>query len=138
MSTPAIRAGLAYFSVVFATGFALGTLRVLWLVPRLGERLAELAETPLMLLVSLLAARWVVRRFAVPDASMPRLQVGLLALALLVCCELTVVLAIRGLTFTEYLETRDPVSGTVYLASLALFAVLPALVGREERAAGNR
>lgn len=138
MSAPVIRAGLAYFSVVFAAGFLLGMLRVLWVVPRLGERWAELAETPLMLLVSLLAARWVVRRFAVPDSSMPRLQVGLLALALLVCCELTVVLAMRGLTFTEYLETRDPVSGTAYLASLVLFAVLPALIGRGSPAARNR
>jgi hypothetical protein len=34
---------------VFGTGFVLGPIRVLWAVPRLGERVAELMEAPLML-----------------------------------------------------------------------------------------
>ena len=34
----------------------------MWLVPRLGTRIAELIETPIMLLVSVVAARWLVRR----------------------------------------------------------------------------
>ena len=44
-----LRAGVVYFAVVFATGFALGTVRTLWLAPALGERRAELLETPFML-----------------------------------------------------------------------------------------
>ena len=50
MMTRTIRGGLAYFALVFGAGFVIGVLRVAFLVPRFGERLAELAEMPLMLL----------------------------------------------------------------------------------------
>jgi len=137
MRAATVRAGLAYFGLVFAAGFLLGALRVLWLAPRVGERAAELAETPLMLAVSLLAARWVVRRFQVPATAAARLRVGVLALALLLSCELTVVLALRGLSFGEYLATRDPLSGAVYLASLLVFAAMPWLLARPGRVPGG-
>lgn len=120
----ALPAALAYFALVFATGFALGTVRVLWLLPRLGERWAELAELPVMLGASALAARWIVDRFRLVAAEQ-RLATGLLAFVLLVGFELTVVLAMRGLTLVDYLASRDPVSGTAYVAALAIFAMLP-------------
>ena len=115
---------LAYFGIVFGMGFVLGPVRVLWLVPRVGERWAELIEAPVMLTVIVLAARWLVRRFPA-DRRISYLWWGLGALALVIAAELTVVLALRGLTLSEYLTTRDPVAGGVYLANLALFAIMP-------------
>src|SRR6185503_11470140 len=47
-SVRAFYAGLLYFSGVFAAGFLLGAVRVLWAGPRIGERAAELLEVPLM------------------------------------------------------------------------------------------
>jgi hypothetical protein len=123
-----IRAALCYFAVVFAAGFALGVARVAWWAPRIGERSAELAEMPLMLVIIVLAARWVDRRFLSSAAAGSRLATGLLALALLLSLEMTVVLALRGLTLATYLASRDPVSGAAYLASLLLFALMPALL----------
>ncbi|HVA00273.1 MAG TPA: hypothetical protein VMV34_01325 [Terriglobia bacterium] len=79
-----LKAGGLYFALVFAAGFVLGTLRVLWIVPRLGARTAEL----------------------------------------------TVVLALRGLTLREYLASRDPVAGSVYVIMLGIFAVMPLFVAR--------
>ena len=128
MSARVLRAGLTYFILVFAAGFALGVVRVGWAVGRFGERSAELAEAPLMLVVVFLAARWVVRRFGLPPAAGPRLGTGVLALALLLACELTIVLALRGLTLAQYVESRDPLAGTVYLLSLLLFALMPTLL----------
>ena len=127
-----LKAGALYFAVVFGAGFALGTVRVLWLVPRVGERTAELAETPLMLAVSLYAARWIVRRFVLPPVASTRLGVGLVALVLLLVMEFGFVLTLRGLTIRKYLSSLDPVSGTVYAISLALFALMPLLVSRTE------
>ena len=125
-----LKAGALYFGVVFAAGFVLGTIRVIWVVPRVGERTAELIEAPLMLVVTIVSARWVVRRFAVPPLALQRLAIGLVGLGLLLVAELVVVLLVRGLTLREYIASRDAVSGTVYLALLAIFAVMPLLVRR--------
>lgn len=52
-----LKAGALYYALVFGAGFVLGPIRVLWVVPRSGERTAELMETPIMLVVTILAAR---------------------------------------------------------------------------------
>jgi hypothetical protein len=127
MSARVLRAGFAYFFLVFSAGFAFGVVRVGWAVERFGERVAELAEAPLMLLVVFVSARRVVERFGVPLAVPPRLGVGVLALVLLLACELTVVMALRGMTPGQYLASRDPLAGAVYVVSLLLFALMPAL-----------
>jgi hypothetical protein len=137
MSRGVLRAGFTYFILVFAAGFAFGVLRVGWAVERLGERNAELIEAPLMLLVVFLAARWVVARFRLPGAIAPRLGVGFLALALLLACELMVVLALRGMSLDDYLASRDPLAGGVYVTSLLLFALMPALLLLSNRSAGS-
>ena len=41
-----LKAARLYFILVFGAGFMLGTLRVIWLVPRVGERAAERMECP--------------------------------------------------------------------------------------------
>ena len=123
-----LKAAVAYFALVFGAGFALGTIRILWIVPRLGTRMAELIEAPIMLVITIVSARWVVRRLDVPSAPSSRLGMGCVALGLLLVAEITLVQWIRGLTIREYLAGRDPVSGTVYYAMLALLAVMPLLV----------
>jgi hypothetical protein len=125
-----LKAGAVYFALVFGAGFVLGTIRVLWVVPRFGERTAELMEMPLMLAVTIFAARWTVRRLAVPPVPWRRLGTGLVALGMLLAAEFTMVLRVRGLTISEYLASQDPVSGTVFAIMLGVFAVMPLFVGR--------
>jgi hypothetical protein len=48
-----LKAGTFYFALVFGVGLVLGTVRMLWAVPRFGTRMAELMETPIMLPVAL-------------------------------------------------------------------------------------
>jgi len=64
-----LKAGVLYFAFVFGAGFVLGSIRILWIVPRLGTRIAELMETPIMFAVTIVAARWIVRRLAVPSTN---------------------------------------------------------------------
>ena len=126
-----LKVSALYFTGVFAVGFLLGAIRTLWVVPELGARVAELIEAPIMLLVVILAARTIVRR----HAELPRwgqwLAVGLVALALLLVVEFTVVLRLRDLSLSEYFATRDSVSGTVYYVLLGAFAVMPLLMFRQ-------
>lgn len=128
-----LTAAISYFGLVFGAGFALGTLRVLLVAPVVGETSAELIETPIMLVAIVLAARFVLRRFLQSTSGIARWMVGLIALASMIGAELTLVLALRGLTIQAYLESRDPVAGSVYLASLLFFAAAPALLGRHSR-----
>jgi len=124
------KAGILYFICVFGTGFILGPIRLLLVVPRLGTRMAELMEIPIMIAVIIVAARWIVRHYALPQHPYSRLGMGFLALGLLLSAEFSLVLTLRGMSIAEYLATRDPVSGTVYYLSLGLFALMPLLVGR--------
>jgi len=128
-----LKAGLVYFALVFAAGFLLGLVRVPLLVPRLGVRFAELLEMPLMLLVIVCSARYVVRRYR-PLHWRSRLLVGVIALSLLATAELLFAALLQGQTPAEYVASRDPVSGAVYLGMLLLFAAMPTWRWRTARA----
>ncbi len=58
------------------------------------------------------------------------LAIGFIALGSLLVAELLVVLGLRGLSVSEYVRTRDPVSGIVYLLMLGVFALMPWLISR--------
>ncbi len=118
-----------YFVLVLGTGFLFGMIRVPFLAPRLGERYAELLEMPFMLVAIVLAARYVVRRFALPTSLSLRLKVGFSALALSVLTELLLAAVLQGRPLVQFIASRDPVSGSVYLVMLLLFALMPSILG---------
>lgn len=122
---PIISAGLTYFLWVFGAGFALAFLRIPFLVPAFGVRTAELMEVAAMLVFIAWTSRRLVRRH--PALSRRgRLAAGGLALACLVAAELGVAYALDPRSIAAYVASRDPVSGSAYLASLVLFALAPA------------
>jgi|7_EtaG_2_1085326.scaffolds.fasta_scaffold66245_2 hypothetical protein len=125
-----IKPALIYFILIFATGFALALIRIPFLVPRLGERWAELVELPFMVLASFLVARWLVQRFGLVTV-MQCIGTGLPALLMMLSAELAV-MRVQGQSLGEYLAGRDPVSGIAYLFSLLLFAAMPLLVRQHE------
>ncbi len=127
-----LRAAILYFLAVFTAGFALGVLRVLFVVKFLGERTAELIEQPIMLIVIVLAARRVIGRVQQPTPA-NCMAIGFIALILLVTLEFTVVLWVRGLNISDYIYNRDRLSGIAYLLMLAAFAMMPVIVARTYR-----
>jgi hypothetical protein len=131
-------AGLAYFAIVLGTGFVLGVFRVPFLVPRIGERWAELAEMPIMAVVIFLAAGYILRRF--PDIRSPgrSLAAGFLALALTVCAELGLAVALQDRALSEFIDSRDKVSGSVYLLLLLVFAIMPRLRLQQDARAATK
>jgi hypothetical protein len=102
-----LKAGMLYFVFVFGAGFLLGPIRILWVVPRLGTRVAELLEAPIMFVITIVAARQIVRRLAVPLKPSSRLGMGGIALGLMLIAEFTLVLPARLLTTPcEFLRLR--------------------------------
>jgi hypothetical protein len=116
-----------YFAIVLGTGFVLGVFRVPILVPRIGERWAELAEMPIMAAVIFFAAGYILRRF--PEICLPvrSLVAGFLALAFSVAAELGLAVLLQDRTLAEFISSRDKISGSVYIALLLAFAIMPRL-----------
>jgi hypothetical protein len=124
-----LKAGAAYFGIVFGAGFLLGCIRVPLIVPWLGVRAAELLEMPIQLVVIVLAARFVVRRFSLASQAHMRLSVGLIALGLAVAAELLLARAASSESIGAYIAGRDWVSGGAFLLVLGIFAIMPLLTG---------
>lgn len=127
------KAALAYWGAIFAAGFVLGTVRVLWLAPTVGEVRAVLIELPVMLAASWLAAKWLVRRFGIRSAGQA-LAMGALAFALLMASEAGLALMIgEGLSVWLGAMTRIP--GALGLAGQVAFAVMPVVAKKLDSAA---
>ena len=124
---PMIRASFLYFALVMGAGFLLGSVRVLFVVPHLGERWAELAEMPIMAMVIVVAAGYILRRYPEVQTRGRALVVGFTALALSVSAELVLAVVLQSQSLSEYLASRDKISGSVYLVMLVAFALMPRL-----------
>lgn len=125
-----VKAGVAYFAVVFAAGFVLGTIRTLFLAPHVGPLAAVLVELPLMLAVAWVVCGWLVRRLAVGDAWSGRLLMGIVAFVLLLAAELALSLLLFGGTVTGFLAALGTPEGAAGLAGQVVFAAMPLLVRR--------
>lgn len=128
-----VKATTAYFLLVFGAGFVLGAARVLLVVPRVGERAAELLEMPLMFAVIGLSARWLVRRISLPGGTGAWLKAGLAAAALVVTADLIVGVGLRGMSVRQVFLERDPVSGVAYYTMIAVYAAAPWVVASLRR-----
>lgn len=122
-----IRSGFLYFALVFGAGFLLGMVRVPLLVPKVGERWAELAEMPIMAVVIFFSAGYIMKRYPDVRSHWRALIVGLFALALTVSAELGLAVVLQDQALAEYIASRDKISGSVYLALLVVFAFMPRL-----------
>jgi hypothetical protein len=117
-------AGLAYWAVVFALGFVLGTLRVLWLAPLVGLIPATLLELPIILGASWLASGWLVRRFAIVGSG-EALAVGALAFAILMAAECALAGMLAGQSPAQWLAGLRQPHALVGLAGQIVFALMP-------------
>ena len=126
----AIRAGLAYFALVFALGFGLGVLRVTLVIPRIGETAAVLLEAPVLLTLAWCVCRRLVAALAVPETLGARLLMGALAFAVLMLAELALAMLLFGRTPAEHLDSYRRLPALIGLAAQLLFAAFPLLQRR--------
>jgi hypothetical protein len=120
-----LKAGVAYFGIVFAAGFVLGTLRILVVAPAIGTTAAVLVELPVMLAISWIACRRMIRRFSVSDDWAVRLVMGAVAFALLMVAEWVLGIAAFGRTVAEQIAAYGTPDGMIGFVGQAIFAVFP-------------
>ena len=84
----------------------------------------------IMFVVIVLAARYVVRRFILPPSPSVRLLVGFTALVMSVLVAPLMAATLQDLSVGQYIASRVPVSGSVYLLVLLLFALMPYILAR--------
>lgn len=122
-----LKAGLAYFAIMFATGFVLGALRVSLVAPRLGELGAVLIELPLMLAASWFVCRRLTAIMAVPARVADRLAMGGLAFVLLMITELALAGPLFGRSISQSLAAMATDAGLLGLSGQILFGLVPLL-----------
>ncbi|MDP5102790.1 MAG: hypothetical protein NWP98_02585 [Erythrobacter sp.] len=119
-----LRAAIAYWAMVFALGFVLGTIRVTWVVPLVGLMPATALELPIILAASWFAAGWLVRRFAIVSAG-EALTIGALAFATLMAAECALAAALMGQAPAQWLADLRQPHALLGLAGQVVFALMP-------------
>lgn len=127
----ALHAAGYYFAIVFAIGFALGTVRTFAIAPLTGETFAVAIELPVMLLASWIVCGWAIRRYQVAYILMPRLAMGVAAFGLLMGAELLVSMLIAGRSVTEHLAHYQTAPSLLGLCGQLAFALFPLLRQRD-------
>ena len=122
-----IRAGVLYFVAVFGIGFLLGTVRILVLIPRLGELVSTFIELPIILSVAWLVSDFLTHRFNVPSEWRVRLSMGIIAFGLLMAAELGLSVWLFGSTVEGYFAAYQSLPKIIGLAGQAAFALIPLL-----------
>ncbi|UYV16174.1 hypothetical protein [Porphyrobacter sp. ULC335] len=117
-------AGAAYWAIVFALGFVLGTLRVLWVAPAIGLLPATMLELPVILTASWFAAGWLVRRFAIASRG-EALAAGALAFAILMAAECALASVLTGQSPAQWLAGPRQPHALLGLAGQVVFALMP-------------
>lgn len=129
----ALIAGFVYFLTLFALGFALGTVRVVYVAPRFGQISATVAEVPVLLVAAGFACRWTVGYWQVSHAMTIRWAMVLWFLALLFAFETFLGAALFGRTATDQWAALTTPAGLLGLSAQIIAALLPVLFCRRER-----
>jgi hypothetical protein len=123
----AIRAGFLYFVAVFGIGFLLGTIRVLVLIPMLGELVSTLIELPVILGAAWLVSARLTDWLHVASEGWAPLTMGGIAFGLLMVAELGLSVWLFGGTVQEHFAGYLSLPQAVGLAGQAAFALFPLL-----------
>lgn len=120
-------AGIAYFSIVFAIGFVLGTIRYVAAQYGWSESRMVFAEIPIMLAASWVLSGELVPRFSVPQQVGARVAMGGVAFALLMVAEVGVSILAFERTVLEHVRSYGSSRGMVGLLGQIAFALIPVM-----------
>ena len=120
-----LTAGAAYFAIVFAIGFVLGTIRTLWVSSHIGELRAVIIELPIILAASWLVCGWIISRTSLSYKLAERAIMGAVAFALLMTAEISLSVFAFGNDWSEHLAKIASTVGAIGLLGQLTFAAMP-------------
>jgi hypothetical protein len=118
------KAGSAYFAIIFSLGFILGTIRVLAVIPRIGEFAATLLEVPVILAASWFVSGWLIKKMQIAPDTASRLLMGAVAFGLTMIAE-PLLGPLFGRPFAEQWLALQRPAGLAGLAAQVLFGLMP-------------
>ncbi|GLR23966.1 MULTISPECIES: hypothetical protein [Alphaproteobacteria] len=127
----ALIASTIFFLALFALGFALGTVRVIFIAPRVGQLAAVAAEVPIMVIAGFFACRWTLKHCRVPGTLVIRWVMAAWFLGLLFAFETVLGAALFGLTAAEQLAALMTPTGLLGLSAQIIAALFPLVVDRK-------
>lgn len=122
--TRALIAATVYFLGLFALGFVLGTIRVVFITPSLGEFAAILIEAPIMLIAAYFGCRWTLRRWKVSNRLNTRWAMVFWFLAMLFLFETLLGKMLFGRTLTDQWSAYGTSAGLIGLFAQLIAALL--------------
>ena len=135
----ALKAGVAYFTLVFALGFVFGMARMIAMsrFPFLTRMDAVLLELPVILAASWLICAMLIRRLAVREI-FERAIMGAAAFALLLVAETALGVVLAGETLAGHFALYREPAHALGLAGQAVFALMPLVAGGGPAPSRNR
>lgn len=130
LASRAAQAGMLYCTVVFAAGFVLSVIRLVWVAPLSGEFVGVLLEAPVLLAIAWSACGWVAERLDVSQPFLDRLVMGGVALVVLVCAEAIAAVLAGGHSLGEFSLRHGQSAVLLGLLAQLAFAVFPLLQRR--------
>lgn len=127
MNRRAIGAGAVYFLAVFAAGFVIGAIRVLWVAPRTGALAAVALELPVMLAIAWVVTGLLLPRFLPGAGLAERATMGLVAFSLLLPAEIALGVWGFGQSLAMVMGGFATAPGALGLFGQVLFAAIPAI-----------
>jgi hypothetical protein len=135
----ALKAGISYFTIIFAIGFIFGVIRVIALSPYLSETLAVVIELPFILAMSWSVCSRLILKLQVSSTWTPRILMGSLAFGLLMAAEIALSVFGFDRTIAEHFQNYWRLEGMLGLIGQLLFALFPVIQRQPSagRATGN-
>lgn len=119
------KVGFLYFFITFVIAFVLGIMRVMFVIPVVGELTAVLIEIPLMIFVSWKVSAWVSTKYFLDRAVKDYLLVGAIAFLFLMVAEYFLAVFAFGRTSGEYILSLQTEAGLIGLLGQIGFAAVP-------------
>jgi hypothetical protein len=118
-------AACLYVLLTYAAGFALGTLRVMIIEPRMGSVAAVTVEAPFILMAMWFNSRWALKKAHPSHSISSYLAVGGMAFVFLHILEMLGAKLLRGQSITDYFTHYTTPEGLMFFALASVFALVP-------------